>query len=46
VYKILILIVVIGFSFFGLIDVHAQEVKLAKNILDLTLLGLPSVQPL
>jgi len=29
VYKIIILIVIIGFSFFGLIDVHAQEVKLA-----------------
>ncbi len=28
-YKIIILIVIIGFSFFGLIDVHAQEVKLA-----------------
>ena len=28
-YKITILIVIIGFSFFGLIDVHAQEVKLA-----------------
>ncbi len=27
-YKIIILIVIIGFSFFGLIDVHAQEVKL------------------
>jgi len=29
VYKIIILIVIIGFSFFGLIDVHAQEVRLA-----------------
>ncbi|MCH7649496.1 MAG: hypothetical protein IIA83_12945, partial [Thaumarchaeota archaeon] len=28
-YKIIILIVIIGFTFFGLIDVHAQEVKLA-----------------
>ena len=28
-YKIIILIVIIGFSFFGLINVHAQEVKLA-----------------
>ncbi len=28
-YKIIILIVIIGFSFFGLIDVHAQELKLA-----------------
>jgi len=30
VYKIIILIVIIGFSFFGLIDVHAQQIKLAK----------------
>ncbi len=28
-YKIIILIVITGFSFFGLIDAHAQEVKLA-----------------
>jgi len=27
--KIIILIIIIGFSFFGLIDVHAQEVRLA-----------------
>ena len=29
-YKIIILIVIIGFSFFGLTDVHAQQIKLAK----------------
>jgi len=29
VYKIIILIVIIGFSFFGVIGVHAQEVRLA-----------------